>query len=315
MSAARSFTMLVNPAAGGGAAPEAMVPVARLLRDAGAVVEATWSPGVAATAGLVEQAAARGDVVVSVGGDGMVASVAGHVSRLGLTLGLVPAGRGNDFARMLGVPEDREGQARLLLEAEPRPVDLLSWTLPGAEARVVAGSVYAGVDAHAAEIVARTRRVPARLQYPLAAVRSLLTYRPGRYRLVVDGVVSEHLAATVVVANSAYYGSGMRVAPDAVVDDGLLDVVVVAAASRRVLMRALPSIYSGEHVNRPEVSVFRGSRVELSGSLAGSGPIAVGGDGEPLGSLPATVGGLLADTSGAGAAVASVLPGALRVLA
>jgi len=301
----RSFAFLVNPASGGGAAPGAVVPVARLLREAGAVVDVTYSPGPLALGALVSEAVARGDVVVSVGGDGMLSSLAGAVAAGGGTLGLLPAGRGNDFARMLGLPADPADQARLLLDGPARRVDLLGWTPPGERTRLVAGSVYAGVDARASTIVDRAHWLPRRLQYPYAALRSLATYRPGRYRLTVDGVEREYAAATVVVANSAYYGSGMRIAPGAAVDDDLLDVVVIEAASRPELMRALPSVYDGAHVRRPEVSVLTGRRVELRGS--GRDGIPVGGDGEPLGVLP----GLEA----AEAAVVDVHPGALTVIA
>lgn len=295
----RSFTFLVNPASGGGAAPGAVVPVARVLREAGASVEVTYSPGPHAMRALATEAVGRGDVVVSVGGDGMLSSLAGLVGDLGGTLGLVPAGRGNDFARMLGLPAAPADVAGVLLHAEPRTVDLLR-----AGDRLVAGSVYAGVDARAAAIVDRTTWVPAPLQYPLAAVRALASYTPGHYRLVVDGVVRDLVAATVVVANSAYYGSGMRIAPDAGLDDGVLDVVVIEAASRVALVRALPSVYDGSHVARPEVSVLRGRRVELSGD--GRRPVPVGADGEPLGDLPPRGGPPL---------VVEVLPGALSVLA
>ena len=107
----RSFTFLVNPASGGGAAPAAVVPVARILRERGASVDVTYSPGPRAMGALVDAAVARGDVVVSVGGDGMLSSLAGLVSAAGGTLGVVPAGRGNDFARMLGLPS-RPGRGR-----------------------------------------------------------------------------------------------------------------------------------------------------------------------------------------------------------
>ena len=115
---ARSFTFLVNPASGGGAAPEAVVPVARLLRDAGATVEVTYSPGPKAMAGLVDAALGRGDVIVSVGGDGMLSSLAGPVSRADGTLAVLPAGRGNDFARMLG-PARRRQPARPRCSSRP----------------------------------------------------------------------------------------------------------------------------------------------------------------------------------------------------
>ena len=162
----RGFTFLVNAGSGGGAAPGAVVPVARLLREAGSDVDVTYSPGPGAMAGLVDEAVARGDVVVSVGGDGMLSSLVGPVSQAGGTLAVLPAGRGNDFARMLGVPDEPAGRARLLLEGVVRRVDLLALRLPGAPARVVAGSVYAGVDARAAQIVDRAHLLPRRLQYP-----------------------------------------------------------------------------------------------------------------------------------------------------
>ena len=300
----RSFTFLVNPASGGGAAPAAVVPVARALREAGASVDVTYSPGPLAMGALVAAAVERGDVVVSVGGDGMLSSLAGLVSVAGGTLGVVPAGRGNDFARMLGLPGDPAAVAALLLDGEVRKVDLISLSLPGAPARLVAGSVYSGVDARAGEIVDRAHRLPRKAQYPYAALRSLATYRPARYRLSVDGVEQEYAAANVVVANSAYYGSGMKIAPAAEVADGLLDIVVIEAASRLALMRALPKVYDGGHIALPEVTVLTGRRVELGADA--SRPVPVGGDGEPLGRLPA-----LADEP----AVVEVQPGALAVIA
>ena len=240
-------------------------------------------------------AVARGDVVVSVGGDGMLSHLAGAVSEAGGVLGVLPAGRGNDFARMLGLPGEPDAVARILLEAPERPVDLLRLTAPGQAPRLVAGSVYSGVDARAAEIVDAMRWTPRKLHYPLAAMRAILTYSPGRFRVSVDGSTQEYAAATVVVANSGYYGKGMHIAPDAAVD--------VEAASRSALVRSFPKIYDGSHVGLDEVHVLRGTRVEVAAD--GVRPIAVGGDGEPLGTLPA----LTADPS-----VVELVPGALRVL-
>ena len=299
-----SFSFLVNPSSGGGAAPEAVVPVARLLRDAGAGVEVTYSPGPLAMRAHVTAALDRGDVVVSVGGDGMLSSLAGLVAEGGGVLGVLPAGRGNDFARMLDLPSAPEAVAELFLSGTTREVDLISLRNGQGEDRLVAGSVYAGVDARASEIVDRARLLPGTVQYPYAALRALATYRPGRYRVSVDGDAREYSAATVVVANSAYYGKGMRIAPAASLTDGVLDVVVIEAASRIALMRALPSVYDGSHVERNEIHVLTGRRVELSGRARV--PIPVGGDGEPLGALP----GL-----GEPPAVAEVRPGALTVLA
>lgn len=296
----RAFAFLVNPTSGGGAAPKAVVPVARALREAGAEVEVTYSPGPRATMELVRDAVERNRIVVSVGGDGMLCSLAGEVSALGGTLGIVPAGRGNDFARMLGLPHDPDELARILLEAAPRRVDLLEVTQPDGTSRMVAGSVYAGVDAHAAALVDRMRWTPRRLQYPIAAVRALAAFRPVHGTVTVDGVAHDVTAATVVTANSAYYGSGMKIAPTAVVDDGELDVIIIAAAGKWELIRSLPKVYDGSHVGLDEVSVLRGREVTID--VEGR-DVPVGGDGEPLGTV----------TAGAPLRIA-LRPGALALL-
>lgn len=296
----RSYAFLVNPLSGGGAAPAAVVPVARALRDAGATVDVTYSPGPRATLDLVDAAVGRGDMVVSVGGDGMLSSIAGRVASLGGTLGLVPAGRGNDFVRMLGLSAEPDDLARVLLTGKPTPVDLLSLRLGEAPPRVVAGSVYVGVDAVAGAVVDQVRWMPRKLQYPYAAMRALASYAPLSARVVIDGAIHDFRAATVVVANSGYYGSGMKIAPSASVHDGLLDVVVIEATSRRGLIRSLPKVYDGHHVELPQVHVLRGRSVEVSGSPA----LPMGGDGEPLGRLP---GGAEAP------AVIDILPGAVNL--
>lgn len=273
----RSFTFLVNPASGGGSGSAAVVPVARILREAGCTVEVTYSPGPEACRELVADAAARGDVVVAVGGDGMVASLAGAVLEAGAVLGILPSGRGNDFARQLGVGSTPDEVAATLLTADPRRVDVID-----VDGRVAVGSVYAGVDSLASELVDRAHRLPRKSQYPYAAVRSLVEFRPTTFGVVVDGTAHRLEAYTVVVANSGYYGCGMHIAPDAVVDDGILDVVVVGAASKLRLVRSLPKLYAGTHVAMPEVVVLRGRTVSISAGR----PIAAYGDGERLGPLP-----------------------------
>lgn len=282
MTPVRSFRMLVNPTSGGGRAPAALVPVARILRDAGHRVEVTWSSSVAAVPDLVARAVEAGEVVVSVGGDGMVASLVGPVADLrhrGGVLGLVPAGRGNDFARMLGIGPGAEQAARRLLTAEPRAVDLID-----CGGTTVAGSVYAGIDSDAALMVARMTRMPRALQYPWAGLRAMLRYRPRHFRLVIDGETHEFDAGMVVVANSQYYGKGMRVAPDAVLDDGELDVVVVGALGKLELVTKMVRVYTGTHVRDPGVHVLRAREVSIS--VDGDSPLPIGGDGEDLGTLP-----------------------------
>ena len=296
-----AYTLLVNPVCGGGSGAVAAESVARALRDAGHDVTVTLTPGVRGTHDLVDRAVARGDVIVLVGGDGTLSSVAGRVAARGGTLGIVPAGRGNDFARMLGLPSAPAAAAQVLLSGSPKTVDLLQVTIPGCEPRVIAGSAYSGLDARAGEIVNAVRWLPVRLQYPYAALHAIATYRPARFRVAVDGDAVEYVGSSVVVANSAFYGNGMKIAPGAVVDDGLLDVVIIEAESRRTLMRSLPKVYQGAHVDLPGVHVRRGRRVEVTASPQ----VSRGGDGEAVGRLPD-----LAQPP----AVVEVLPEALTVL-
>ena len=117
----------------------------------------------------------------------------------------------------------------------------------------------------------RSHWLPNKLQYPFASVRALATYRPVALTLDIDGNRSEHRAANVVIANSRFYGKGMAIAPDAAIDDGQLDVIVIEAAGRLDLIRALPKVYDGAHVELDAVKVLRGTRVTVSGRYAGTG--------------------------------------------
>jgi YegS/Rv2252/BmrU family lipid kinase len=294
VSAVRAFTAIVNPAAGGASA-SSLTPLARLLRDAGAEVDVEYSRGMEHAAGAARAAAEAGRVVLGVGGDGLVGCVGGALAGTGALFGIVPAGRGNDFARQLGVPSDPERLAPLLLEGEPRAVDAID-----ANGTAVLGSVYAGVDAVANDNANRTRLLRGSAAYYVGALRAIASWRHADYLITVDGERHRREGYTVVAANSGYYGFGKHIAPDARVDDGLLDVVLIRKAPRTLFFKVMRELEAGTHVRRPEVEVLRGRevRIELAG---GSGrTLPYGADGELPGVLPVT---------------ARVMPGALRVLA
>jgi len=284
-----TFELIVNPASGGGSASAQGVAVAGLLREAGAQTNLTYSKGEVHTRELAREIAQRGDVVVAVGGDGMVRSVAGAVVEAGGILGIAPGGRGNDFARQLGLPTEPDKIAAVLLAGKTRQVDVIE-----AAGEIVVGSVYAGVDSLASEIVNNARFVPRKLQYNYAAVRAMLQTKRRTYTLTIDGQTQTVEGFTVIVANSGYYGSGMHVAPAAVVDDGILDIVVLGGDSKFVLLKSMPKVYDGSHVDLDAVTVFRGAtvRIEASGVTAYA-------DGDRLAELPVDV---------------KVRPGAVRVL-
>ena len=287
----RRFRILVNPASGGGKALQRVEPVARILRDTGAEVRVVHSLGIEHSVEEVALAAKNGEQMVACGGDGMLASVAAAVIDNGVSLGVIPSGRGNDFARQLRLLEaSPQETAHTLLEGEATPVDVIR-----VGEKIVLGSVYAGVDSLASELVNGAHWLPGSLQYPYAAVRSLLTYKPTRYTVTVDGSTVVVEAFSVVVANSGYYGKGMHIAPFAAVDDGQLDVIVIPKASRFTLIRLMPKLYEGTHVERKDVLSFRGASVQVSSKDR----VAAFGDGEPLMDLPVS---------------AEVVPGGLSVL-
>ncbi|MGH3380653.1 MAG: diacylglycerol/lipid kinase family protein, partial [Actinoallomurus sp.] len=247
-------------------------------------------------ADLARDAAKKGDVVIAAGGDGMVGGLAGALAGTGAVLGILPAGRGNDFARQLALPSDPEALADLLLSAEPQAIDAIEVETGDGAKHVVVGSVYGGVDSVANTHINRMTRLPGSLAYYLGPLRAIATWRPVSYRITVDGETREERGYSVIAANSGYYGYGLHVAPDAAVDDGLLDVVILRHAPRRLFFAVMRELPHGTHVRRPEIEVLRGREIRVEADRE----IPVGGDGEMLGTLPATI---------------RVLPGALQVIA
>src|SRR6266568_1769443 len=216
--------LIVNPAAGNGRARELLPPARSALTAAGAEIRIVESSSLAHARELAAAAAGRGEVVVAVGGDGTAGALAGVAATSGARYGLIPAGRGNDLAGVLGIPSDPAAAVRVLTTGQVRQIDLIAVSTAGQPETVVAGSVYAGIPAVAGEF---------------------------------DGYA-------VVVANSARFGAGMQVAPPAAIDDGVLDVVLMRHAAKVTFVRALMKIKDGSHVALPQISLRRGADVTIT---------------------------------------------------
>lgn len=291
----RQFTAVVNPTAGGSTGAAALLAVARLLRETGAELETEYSRSLAHAQDLAREAGRQGRVVLAVGGDGIAGAVGGALSGTGATLGLVPAGRGNDFARALGLPTEAATLAEVLLHGEPRAVDTIEVESAVHHGTAVLGSVYAGVDAVANRHANRAKVLRGAAAYYAGGLRAVTTWRPAHYWVTIDGEEHAHSGYTVVIANSGFYGSGRMIAPGARVDDGLLDVVMIREAPRHLFFTLMNELRSGAHVARPEVRILRGREIRVEADR----PVPYGADGEVEAALPVT---------------ARVLPGALRVL-
>jgi YegS/Rv2252/BmrU family lipid kinase len=284
------ISLIVNPSSGGGRAGAALPRIRSELTRLGLEHHVETTRSLEHARELGRAAAAAGETAVALGGDGLVGAVAGAlVGSLGV-LGVLPGGRGNDFARVLGIPLEPVAACRVLAGGQVEPLDLGQ-----AGGRPFVGIASCGFDSDANRIANRTRFVRGNLVYTYGGLRALLGWRPADFQLCLDGVSHSLTGYTVAVANSAAYGGGMMLAPDASLRDGLFDVVLIADASRWRFLRQLPKVFKGEHVTLPTVRILRAREVEVVADR----PFTMYADGDPIAELPVTV---------------TVLPSAVRVI-
>jgi len=284
----RPLCLIVNPAAGGGRARALVSPASSALAAAGADHRIVESSSLPHAQELAASAAGRREVIVAVGGDGMAGALAGIAAASGACFGIIPAGRGNDLARVLRIPADPAAAARVLATARPRQIDLIAASTPGHPEIIVAGSVYTGIPAVAAQIANTMRWLRGSLVYPVAALRALARWRPATFTVdVAGGGGHEFDGYAVVIANSGFFGAGMRVAPPAVIDDGVLDLVLMRHSPKLAFVRVLLKIKDGSHTALPQISLDRAADVTITMSR----DLPAGADGEPLsGATPLAAG-------------------------
>jgi YegS/Rv2252/BmrU family lipid kinase len=274
----RTLVLILNPSAAGGRAAR-LLPEAKRELDALGLPYRTVETRDMAHATQAANEAADGETVVAMGGDGLVGALAGAI-RGRVPLGVLPAGRGNDFARELKIPFDIAGACRVLAEGVERSLDL--GEANGQNFICIAST---GFDSESNRIANEARFIKGNLVYAYAALRALIFWRPARFELKLDGREHSMEGYTVVAANTRFYGGGMRVAPGADPTDGMLEVVLVGKSSKLRFLSNLPKVFTAKHVELEGVEVFRARQVEI----AASRPFDVYADGENLTSLPATV--------------------------
>ena len=270
--------LIVSPVSGLGKSLRFLPSVVDRLRKAqlDVVVAVTQSIGHASE--LAGQAAAEGRVAVAVGGDGLVSCVAHATSIANGSLGIIPTGRGNDFARALGIR--RYNAVDVLIAGSTRKVDL------GAVGdRCFTSVASVGFDSNVVDIANRSRVIRGRAVYPWATLRALRAWRPSRFEIEIDGSGFVLSGFSVAVSNSGVYGGGMKIAPASVLDDGWLDVVAITEMSRLRFLVQLPRVMNGSHVKDARVRTWRAKRVRLQSQH----PASVVADGEIAGSTPVTI--------------------------
>jgi YegS/Rv2252/BmrU family lipid kinase len=285
-----SICLLVNPAAGGGKAARLAPHAERALRSHGLAVRRIDTRDLQHARELAVSAARAGERVVVLSGDGAIGVVAEALRDVpGAVLGVLPGGRGNDLARALGVSQEIDQACATIAGGVVRPMDV-GEVLGAADEppRSFVGIASAGFDSDANRIANEAPSWLGNLVYAYGALRALLAWRPARIEIELDPPGERHsfLAYTVGACNSRSYGGGMRAAPDALLDDGLLEVIVLANVSKLAfLTKILPRVFSGEHVREPCVHMFRAREV----SIAADRPFTMYADGDPIGELPLRV--------------------------
>jgi YegS/Rv2252/BmrU family lipid kinase len=276
----RRFALLVNPAAGRGRALRALPEVHAALDELGAEHRTVTTRSIDHAYEEGTTAAAEGETVVALGGDGLLRPLAGALEGTASALAIVPCGRGNDLARVLGIPTDPADAARMAVQGQERLLDVAN----------VEGTPYMGVasfgfDSDANRIANEAKLIRGDGVYAYAALRALVTWKAAHFKVVVDGVRHDFTGCTVAVGNSKVYGGGMYVLPDAEIDDGRLDVMFVKDASKLRLLSLLPRVFRGTHGKSELVEFHRGEEIEVSADR----PFAIYADGDPIGATPAII--------------------------
>jgi diacylglycerol kinase (ATP) len=288
----REIALLTNPTAGHGRGARYRDAALARLRESGFVVRNLAGRDADEAADLARACVADGvEALVVCGGDGLVHLGVQAVAGTGVPLGVIPSGTGNDFARYLGLPRtDPVAAADRVIASRRRTIDAAR-----SGDRWFVTVLAAGFDAIVNERANTMTWPRGQMRYNLATLAELRTFRPIPYVLQLDGETVEHQAMLVAVGNGPSFGGGLRITEGALLDDGLLDVVVITRMSKAKLVRSYPRLFTGridgvaEYVHRRVRSV----------TVAAPGIVSYA-DGERFGPLPLTV---------------ECVPGALDVIA
>ena len=287
----RRVALLCNPSAGGGRAARILPRAERALRDLGVPFHTEVTRDLEHGRELARSAAQAGEITATLSGDGLIGCVVGALREVpGAVLGILPGGRGNDTARVLDLPQDVEAACAIVAHGRERDLDIGE-----VDGRSFIGIASLGFDSDANRIANAAPARLGRLVYVYGALRALAAWKPARFDLRLDGEPLSSVGYSVAAANSGCYGGGIRLAPAAALDDGLLDVVLIASHSKRSFLVTLPRAFKGTHVSHPAVRVLRGRELHVDADR----PFVVYADGDPIATTPITI---------------RAVPSALRVL-
>ncbi|MGC1166152.1 MAG: diacylglycerol kinase family protein [Solirubrobacterales bacterium] len=274
------LTLLVNPASAGGKTLKLLPAVEQALDARRVVFRVQRTKGLEHGAEQALRAVEAGEVPVAMSGDGLVGAVGGAMAGAETPLVILPGGRGNDLARVLGIPSDPEQAVATLFSGHSRRIDVGE-----ANGKRFLGIVSVGFDSECNRLANEVKLIRSNLVYVYSLFRTLGSWKPARFTIRVDDERTRFTGYSVSVANNSTFGGGMRVAPGADLEDGLFDVIAVGEVGKLRFLANLPKVFKGTHVDSDEVQVFRASHLELSASKG----FPVYADGEHLTDLPASL--------------------------
>lgn len=296
-----SVTVFVNSVAGGGRARSCLSPIQKLFESFHVDAQFVMTNCAAELEASAQDAISHGQhTLFAMGGDGTFQALANATFGADVVLGVLPVGGGNDFAAALGLPGDPVKAAEAVLRGHPRLVDLARVRTAEGRTRLYAGGGGIGLDARAARYASGAyRRLPGRLRYIASALRALVGFVPILVRVdFTDAAIPSREANALLVAalNSPSYGAGVRLAPEATVDDGCLHVVLIEDIGALGIMRLLPRLMGSGELRTSRVKRWQVKKVRLTTHQT----TAFHGDGEIIGSTPVEI---------------EVVPRAIQVLA
>ncbi|HOV74427.1 MAG TPA: FAD-dependent oxidoreductase [Candidatus Hydrogenedentes bacterium] len=293
---------IVNPHAWGDRTGALWPRIESSLAHAIGPVEAVFTDSPMAAKRLAAKALKEGmEQIIAVGGDGTINEVINGFFENGIpinpdaVLAVLTSGTGRDFRRTYGMPEGVDEQIERMAASELRTIDLGKLTFineQGAEETRYFGNIasfgLSGATDRAVNRLKFAKRFGGKFAFFVGMLKALLMYRNQPVRIQIDDVFDKVLrVSTAAVCNGQYFGGSMHIAPQAVPDDGLFDVVIIHDLSLPTLLRNVGTIYRGEHVANEHVTIVRGRRITAL-PVEGAGEVLLDVDGEAPGRLPAT---------------------------
>jgi len=298
--------VIVNPASGDGATREVWPKFASDLRTHFGPFTVVFTEGIGHGRQLAAEAAKAGTkLIIACGGDGTISEVANGIleSNQEAELGVLPGGTGSDFRRTLRLPTNTAAAARALRDGHTRVIDVARVTFVNdSDERETRFFVNVASFGMSTEVLSRTasgeskkwipafapRKLGSKLSYAAATLQTTLAASPIEVQIQLDEQVERRMrVAEFCVANARYYGGAMKIAPDATLDDGFLDVVSIGDASSFRILSNAPRLYFGAHLRMDEVNHALAKQI-VARPLRKDEVVRIELDGEVVGRLPAT---------------------------